>query len=514
MLHSGAVMGSFEFPYEVNAFTWLCLSFVLIVAVFFRFGRVWSLRNVDLLLLLLVSPALLFLTYTSGASADRSAASASALAAVVSQTDADKPQTSQPEPALGEPDSEAVVAETATIEPQSATPESENGGDADTADQPSASLAGRRLAYGLLFAVTGLFLLRLLVDPLLRRRPHLVPNLNAQGLGFLCIAAFLLLALQAFQALPADSTSQAPEAAGALSGQAVDASESGTGPAALLIEAPMRALFAEYSARAIAVFSHLVVLLGLVFVGRNLFGDTQLGLGMATLYLLLPCTAFDVEQVSHVLPAALTLWALVAYRRPMVSGALLGLACGIMFFPVFLIPIWAAFYGRRGIVRFSVALLLIGSIVCSTVALTAPEAGTFFSQTIGTIHPEILAFETRQAVDGFWTESYQYYRIPVIISFFLLLMGLTFWPRRKSVENLVSASAAVITATQFWYPQQGGVYVLWYLPLLLVAMFRPRLVHLLRTDELSGAQAKRSSQLPGPHARGVTKPSERLHLFR
>ena len=127
---------------------------------------------------------------------------------------------------------------------------------------------------------------------------------------------------------------------------------------------------------------------------------------------------------------------------------------------------------------------------------------------------EILAFETPQSVDGFWIESLQYYRIPVIVSFFLLLIGLTFWPRRKNVEHLVSASAAIIVATQFWYPQQGGVYVLWYLPLLLVAMFRPRLAHLQRSDEPSVAQAKRSSQLPGPHARGVTKPSERLHLFR
>jgi uncharacterized membrane protein len=276
----------------------------------------------------------------------------------------------------------------------------------------------------------------------------------------------------------------------------------------------MEVLFENYAARAIAIFSHLLVFLGLVFVGRNLFGDVQLGLGMATLYLLLPCTAFDVAEVNHVLPAALTLWALVAYRRPMVSGALLGLACGIMFFPVFLIPLWAAFYGRRGFFRFSAALLLIGSVVCTTVALTSSGPGSFFSEITGTIHPEILSLETPESVDGFWLHSHPYYRIPIIVSFFLLLIGLTFWPRRKSVEHLVSASAAIITATQFWYPQQGGVYVLWYLPLLLVAMFRPRLVHLQRTDETTEAQAKRSSQAPGPHTRAVGKPSERLHLFR
>jgi hypothetical protein len=28
---------------------------------------------------------------------------------------------------------------------------------------------------------------------------------------------------------------------------------------------------------------------------------------------------------------------------------------------------------------------------------------------------------------------------------------------------------------QFWYADQGGVYVLWYLPLLLLLVFRPNL---------------------------------------
>jgi len=33
----------------------------------------------------------------------------------------------------------------------------------------------------------------------------------------------------------------------------------------------------------------------------------------------------------------------------------------------------------------------------------------------------------------------------------------------------------VVVATQFWYSHQGGVYLLWYLPLLLLVVFRPRL---------------------------------------
>ncbi len=106
------------------------------------------------------------------------------------------------------------------------------------------------------------------------------------------------------------------------------------------------------------------------------------------------------------------------------------------------------------------------------------------------------------------------YRIPVIVTFFLLLGAMTIWPRRKNVEHLTAFSAAIIVATQFWYPVQGGVYLLWYLPLLLVVVFRPRLAHLVPQDQSGQVPATRASSLSGPHAmRGVTS-AERNHLFR
>ncbi|MFN5300526.1 MAG: hypothetical protein ACK5HA_19810, partial [Planctomycetaceae bacterium] len=41
--------------------TWLYLSFLLVLAVYFKFSRVWSIRNLDLLLLLGLSPGVLLL---------------------------------------------------------------------------------------------------------------------------------------------------------------------------------------------------------------------------------------------------------------------------------------------------------------------------------------------------------------------------------------------------------------------------------------------------------------------
>ena len=47
--------------YEVNGATWFYLSLLLILAVFYRFNRIWSLRNIDLAILLSLSPGLLLI---------------------------------------------------------------------------------------------------------------------------------------------------------------------------------------------------------------------------------------------------------------------------------------------------------------------------------------------------------------------------------------------------------------------------------------------------------------------
>jgi len=439
-------MESFPPGYDVSPATWFYLSCVLIIAVFFRFNRLWSLRNFDLGLLLAAPVGLLLIR-------DQSAAG---------------------------------------------------------------------VGFSWLFAVSGLFLLRLLVDPLLVRRPHLGQNLNAPGSAFLCVAAFALLATEAINGSASATAEQTLQQAQVLVGSSEEAAQadepSTAGPVAPMLSAPIGAAFKvpDLAARAMAVLSHLLVILGLVLVGRNLFGDVQLGLAMATLYLLLPCTAYDVGEVNHVLPSALTVWALVAYRRPMVSGILLGLACGVMFFPVFLLPVWAAFYGRRGALKFGSALLLVAGVVLSIAALTSPGPDSFVRRTIGTIHlEEMLSFEAPTGALGFWTAELKYYRIPVIVSFFLLVAGMTIWPRRKHLEHLTAASAAIIVATQFWYPVQGGAYLLWYLPLLLVVVFRPRLVHLQpQTGLVEGEQTLRSPAVSGPHTQRGQSYAERTRLYR
>ena len=39
----------------------------------------------------------------------------------------------------------------------------------------------------------------------------------------------------------------------------------------------------------------------------------------------------------------------------------------------------------------------------------------------------------------------------------------------------MSCSAAVMLGVQFWHPGTGGLFMAWYLPLLLLTIFRPNL---------------------------------------
>ncbi|MFO0918749.1 MAG: hypothetical protein U0872_10600 [Planctomycetaceae bacterium] len=423
--------------YEVNGPTWFYLSSLLILAVYFRFNRIWSIRNVDLLLLLSLSPGLLLI--------------------------AARPE----DPAIG---------------------------------------------YVWLFTLSGALLLRTWLDPVLTRRPRLEQNLNPAGLAFLCLSAVLFLSTKIITEEPHDSAVATVRQANDLlnrqdTSPSVDAAEDEISveegdkpsPTGTLIGAPLVPLTGgveRLAARWLAVIAHAAVLLGLIFMGRWHFSDTNMGLAMATLYLLLPCTVLDVSKVNHVLPAAFLVWAIVFHSRPVVAGGLLGFACGTLFFPTFLLPIWLSFYWKRGALKFAASLVLVGAFLLGSLALTSADSHSFTRQIFGSINWSVLKFQSEEGV-GFWSLYNPAYRIPVFSSFLVMLTLLSIWPWRKNLEHLLSHSAAVIIGTQFWYPHHGGQYILWYLPLLLLIVFRPRLAHLppAAAEDVSALAAQTSGRL-------------------
>jgi hypothetical protein len=65
--------------------------------------------------------------------------------------------------------------------------------------------------------------------------------------------------------------------------------------------------------------------------------------------------------------------------------------------------------------------------------------------------------------------------MPFFVLYVALVVAVTVWPNPKNLSHLIALSAALLLGIQFWHPDRGGVYVLWYLPLLLLMVFRPNL---------------------------------------
>jgi len=95
------------------------------------------------------------------------------------------------------------------------------------------------------------------------------------------------------------------------------------------------------------------------------------------------------------------------------------------------------------------------------------------------------------------------YRYPVLAAFVALSFSFAIWPTRKSLGTLISGSAALMLAAQFWQPYEGGIFIAWFLPLLLLTIFRPNLEDRTALNKLTRGWwlekrlAKKNGNCPG-----------------
>jgi hypothetical protein len=461
-----------------NAATWFYFSLLLAVALFFKFTRVLSVRNLDVLTLFLLVPGLLLLQEAHTLTALRSTTLVSALAT--------------PAAALG------------------------GAGLLYASEASPGSSPSRLLWFGYLWLLcgSGYFLLRCLADLALVRRPALSPNLSSGGMAWLGAALFVCLVAVAVRnrgnvaepvgkrSLPVDQTQRRAE-------NLVNQSrEIATGTR----EGFNTAFWVE---RGLAMFCHLSIAVGLIIIGWRHFQDVTAGMAAATFYLLLPYTALHVGQVHHVWPAALLIWAIATYRMPVLSGLLLGLAAGSVYFPALLFPAWLSFYRGRGAGRFAAGFFLAAGACLAMI-------GTILWMDDQLAHSiqSVLALpdwqpwkELHYDTEGFWTGVHWAYRLPVFIAYMAFVGTTLFWPAPKTLAHLLALSAAVLIGIQLWFADRGGVYVLWYLPILLLLVFRPNLSDRLalpiqperdwlkRLRLFAGRLASRFLKFPEPLAR-------------
>src|SRR5438874_2512919 len=437
MVAQSPVFQNFWLP---NATTWFYFSLLLAVALFFKFSRLFSVRNWDVITIFLLVPGILLI------------------------------EDAQPSPQQKRQAAAGLFADVSTG--VLATPVTGMTGVGALAHAselvPKPSL---KWGYVWLLVGSGYFLLRCLFDLALVQRPALQPNLNFGGLAWLAGTLFICLTAVAFRpedgrALPVapNQQLQAPKE--------TESDKVGREPAAL--EIGQRSL-AGWARRTMAVVCHLIVVIGLILFAKIHFQDPLAGMAAATFYLMLPYTGHYVSYLLHVWPMALIVWALVAYRQPFLAGALLGLAAGTIYFPVLLFPLWLSFYWGRGAGRFAAAFLGTAGLalaIMGLILLLSDDLGRSIAEAINSSDWQPWRVPS---AEGIWQGMHWAYRIPVFIVFFALVSLLAFWPSPKNLGHVIALSAAVLIGVQFWYADKGGQYVLWYLPLLLLLVFRPNL---------------------------------------
>lgn len=337
-----------------------------------------------------------------------------------------------------------------------------------------------------LFVACALWLTRCILDLGLSRRPLLEPNLNLAGLGCAAIGLLGLLIAEAI-ALPVEEGFKRnpahpevkPEAfvdKPAAAGTTVNGSVK-----AMIRQAPLPAILKRKPpqvilARVLASLAHLGLCAALLAIGTRHFERTIAGLAAVVAYLISPFTRIAVVDCGQTVPAALVVTGVLLYRRPLYAGALIGLAGGWMPACLGLVPLWFGFYTGRHRWQFLAAALAV-ALACAGAGHALPELAEWARALGARSLTEAGLLPSVEGTDAgsFWNGIDPAYRLPMVIVYLVLVIGFTFWPSRKNLGELITLSAALLIASQFWYLDEGGTMIVLALPLFLLMMFRPNL---------------------------------------
>jgi hypothetical protein len=220
------------------------------------------------------------------------------------------------------------------------------------------------------------------------------------------------------------------------------------------------------AAHAAAIAFDLLAIGGLLLLGPALRRGREgkaLGLALAWAWTACPYTAFVLETNSNdTLVALACIGALLAFaRRSAAAGGLaVGLGAAAKFAPLALAPLFA----RRAPVVFGIALALTLAVA---VVPFVPDGGLreLYDRTIGYQAGRGSPFSVWGQVDGLdWLQTL------VKGAAVGLALLVAFVPRRVNERQVAALGAAVLIALQLAVTHWFYLYVVWFLPFVLVAV--------------------------------------------
>ena len=249
------------------------------------------------------------------------------------------------------------------------------------------------------------------------------------------------------------------------------------GPVAYLAYLPFQLLFPWkstgtnlHAADAAAIIFDLGTIVGLVFLGRRLRAGregTRLGLILAWAWAACPFTVLGLTvHTNDALISMLSVLALLALARPLLSGGLLGLATAAKFSPAGLLPLLASprQRGRKGTLIFltAFAVVVAGAIVAW---LPSKGVGYFWDRTIGFQLTRLDVFSPWALHGGLHPLQLALEALAIV-----LVIAVAFVPKERSLTRICALAGAVTIAIQLPATHWYFYYIMWFLPFALVAM--------------------------------------------
>ena len=486
------------------------MSTFLILSFFFKFNRAWSIRNLDLILIILLAPGLLLIQ--SGRVEHGRFLQQQAIERQAPQS----PSESLTNPVVNQA-SFKKTSQSAETDAEPTTKASVKPGESELGfNEPG--MARQRFGYFWMFGIGGLILVRMLVDPLFERRPVLDPNLSIGGMVFLGLSMLIFVLANVATYSPGKTDLEgAANATKMLRLEAASDREdihlNQRGPGLRLIFLlPMLSTFENseeiresgldpamdqnrnvIAAKIVAITSQILIVLGLILFCHYHYGNFHVGVGIATIYMMLPYTVIFTGDVLHTVPAALLVWALVSYRVPLAAGIFVGLATGVSYYPLFLLALWISYYWERGWRPFLVGFFVSIAVCICALFFTSADLVDFVRQLQAMF---AFWFPRMDHLEGIWALGFsQIWRYPLLVAFVALSVSFAAWPSKKDIGTLVAYTAAMMAAVQFWHGFGGGIYVAWYLPLALLVMFRPNVTGRVATKEVKLRQRRKTAEV-------------------
>jgi len=225
------------------------------------------------------------------------------------------------------------------------------------------------------------------------------------------------------------------------------------------------------AAHGAAIAFDLLAIGGLLLLGRALRPGSEgrtLGVGLAWAWAAYPYTAFVLEtNANDTLVALACIAALLAFTRSggrrwaAAGGFAVGLGAAAKFAPLVLAPLFA----RRAPLVFGAALVLTLAV---TVLPFVPDGGLreLYDRTLGYQAGRGSPFSVWGQVD-----SLDWLQTVVKAGAVGLALAVAFLPRRPDERQIAALGAAVLIALQLAVTHWFYLYVVWFVPFVLVAMF-------------------------------------------